>query len=76
MFYLFFSKGGQRTKDEMCLHMFTYYPRMDDMYLCGSINDPSEWVKKMNVSTYVSDYINYIFVCFFCNFLGYPIIIQ
>ena len=56
----------------MCLHMFSYYPRMNDMYMCGSINDPSAWAKKMNVSTYVSDYINYSFVCFFLYFFRLP----
>ncbi|UJR07225.1 hypothetical protein I4U23_011513 [Adineta vaga] len=43
--------GGEKTKEEMCLHMFTYYPRMNDMYMCGSINHPSAWQKMMNVSS-------------------------
>ncbi|CAF2458331.1 unnamed protein product [Rotaria sp. Silwood2] len=42
--------GGQRTKDEMCLHMFMYYPRMNNMYLCATINHPLAWQKIMNAS--------------------------
>ncbi|CAF4866020.1 unnamed protein product [Rotaria sp. Silwood1] len=31
--------GGERTKDEMCLHMMTYYPRMNNMYGCVTTNN-------------------------------------
>ncbi|UJR09497.1 hypothetical protein I4U23_013735 [Adineta vaga] len=42
--------GGERTKDEMCLHMFTYYPRMNDFYGC-MISTPIEaWKTMMNTS--------------------------
>ncbi|CAF1123173.1 unnamed protein product [Adineta ricciae] len=42
--------GGEKTKNEMCLNMFTYYPRMNDMYMCATVNHPSAWKKQMNVS--------------------------
>ncbi|CAF3448817.1 unnamed protein product [Rotaria sp. Silwood1] len=42
--------GGQRTKDEMCFNMFMYYPRMNNMYLCATINHPLAWQKLMNAS--------------------------
>ncbi|CAF3636010.1 unnamed protein product [Rotaria sp. Silwood1] len=32
-------RGGERTKDEMCLHMMTYYPRMNNMYGCVTTNN-------------------------------------
>ncbi|CAF4212369.1 unnamed protein product, partial [Adineta steineri] len=35
--------GGESTKDEMCLHMFTYYPRMNDFYSCMNANSEKAW---------------------------------
>ncbi|CAF5011802.1 unnamed protein product, partial [Rotaria socialis] len=43
--------GGERTKDEMCLHMATYYPRMDNLYGCMTTNSPDAWLAKMNSSS-------------------------
>ncbi|CAF3360809.1 unnamed protein product [Rotaria socialis] len=43
--------GGERTKDEMCLHMATYYPRMDNLYGCMTTNSPDAWLAKMNISS-------------------------
>ncbi|CAF5211345.1 unnamed protein product, partial [Rotaria magnacalcarata] len=42
--------GGERTKDEMCLHMATYYPRMNNLYGCMTLNSPDTWLAKMNSS--------------------------
>ena len=44
-------KGGIRTRDEMCLHMFTYYPRMNDIYTCVNLNHYSAWEKMLNSSS-------------------------
>ncbi|CAF4552760.1 unnamed protein product [Rotaria sp. Silwood1] len=30
--------GGQGTRDEMCLHFFSYYPRIDDLSICFTMN--------------------------------------
>ncbi|CAF4119878.1 unnamed protein product, partial [Rotaria sordida] len=30
--------GGEKTREEMCLHFFTYYPRMDDLSVCYTMN--------------------------------------
>ncbi|CAF0842897.1 unnamed protein product [Didymodactylos carnosus] len=35
--------GGERTEDEMCLHMFTYYPRMKDIYKCTTMVSLHSW---------------------------------
>ncbi|CAF2973272.1 unnamed protein product [Rotaria socialis] len=35
--------GGQRTTDEMCSQIFTYYPRVKDLYGCFSMNHPDAW---------------------------------
>ncbi|CAF3793088.1 unnamed protein product [Rotaria sp. Silwood1] len=32
------NEGGERTRDEMCLHFVTYYPRMDDLSVCFTMN--------------------------------------
>jgi len=42
--------GGERTKDEMCIHMFTYYPRMNNMYGCFMQNSEEAWKKQMNIT--------------------------
>ncbi|CAF1402975.1 unnamed protein product, partial [Didymodactylos carnosus] len=42
--------GGERTKDEMCLHYFLYYPRMKTFPSCLSSNSPEAWTKIMNIS--------------------------
>ncbi|CAF1224031.1 unnamed protein product [Rotaria sp. Silwood1] len=47
--------GGESTRDEMCLHMFTYYPRMNDLYGCVTFNDNSAWKDIMNTSSSVND---------------------
>lgn len=36
-------QGGERTRDEMCLHMFIYYPRMDRVHACISRNYGTAW---------------------------------
>ncbi|CAF2059300.1 unnamed protein product [Rotaria magnacalcarata] len=38
------TSGCERTRDEMCLHMFTYYPRMNNFYACITVNDDSAGV--------------------------------
>ncbi|CAF2134802.1 unnamed protein product [Rotaria magnacalcarata] len=47
--------GGERTKDEMCLHFFTYYPRIDNFSGCFTMNTIEWWQKMMN-STSKFDY--------------------
>jgi len=42
--------GGEATRDEMCLHMFTYYPRMKDMYGCIMFSPMEEWQTLLNVN--------------------------
>ncbi|CAF1122491.1 unnamed protein product [Rotaria sp. Silwood1] len=42
--------GGKRTKDEMCRHIFAYYPRMSDLYFCVTVNSLESWKKIMNSS--------------------------
>ena len=46
-----YDKGGERTRDEMCFHMFTYYPRLSDLYSCVTVNDNSAWRDVMNTSS-------------------------
>ena len=52
--------------------MFTYYPRMDDMYSCQTSIHPLAWQKIMNASTYVPDYINCFILCFCVYFFRLP----
>ncbi|CAF3460707.1 unnamed protein product [Rotaria socialis] len=47
--------GGPRTRDEMCLHIFTYYPRMNDLYSCWTMNDMASWQRLMNSSSPITD---------------------
>ncbi|CAF4624190.1 unnamed protein product [Rotaria sp. Silwood1] len=42
--------GGERTRDEMCLHMFVYYPRMRNVYGCMTFFSQEVWKEKMNSS--------------------------
>jgi len=49
----FSAKGGASTTNEMCLHMFTYFPRIDNLYMCGMMIDYPAWQKIMQISTYV-----------------------
>ncbi|CAF0997031.1 unnamed protein product [Adineta steineri] len=51
--------GGERTKDEMCLHMFTYYPRMNNFYGCMNTNSQNAWKQAMNVTEPVEDYMKF-----------------
>ncbi|CAF3387948.1 unnamed protein product [Rotaria sp. Silwood1] len=44
------TKGGERTRDEMCLHMFVYYPRMRNVYGCMTFFSQEVWKEKMNSS--------------------------
>ncbi|CAF0896092.1 unnamed protein product [Adineta ricciae] len=44
------TRGGGRTKDEMCIHGFIYYPRMNDLSMCLTHNDWSAWKRFLNVS--------------------------
>lgn len=48
--------GGERTRDEMCLHMFVYYPRMKNFYGCMNSNSEDAWRQKMNSSTSTFSY--------------------
>ncbi|CAF0843332.1 unnamed protein product [Adineta ricciae] len=43
--------GGERTKDEMCSHMFAYYPRMNNFYGCYMSNSVEAWKTMMNSSS-------------------------
>ncbi|CAF4698142.1 unnamed protein product [Rotaria socialis] len=47
--------GCERTRDEMCLHMFTYYPRMNDFYACLAVNYDSVWSAMMNKTASVNN---------------------
>jgi len=49
-----FSKGGERTKDEMCLHMFTYYPRMNNLYSCMTLHTAKTFETVLNLTEFVS----------------------
>ncbi|CAF0933370.1 unnamed protein product [Adineta steineri] len=51
--------GGERTKDEMCLHMFTYYPRMNNFYGCMNTNHEKAWKQAMNVTGPFEDYMKF-----------------
>lgn len=46
-----YNQGGERTKDEMCFHMFTYYPRMNDLYNCVTVIDQSAWQDMLNTNS-------------------------
>ncbi|CAF3485406.1 unnamed protein product [Rotaria socialis] len=47
--------GGLRTKDEMCLHIFSYYPRMNNYYSCFTRNDMLAWQTILNTSSPIID---------------------
>ncbi|CAF1351319.1 unnamed protein product [Adineta steineri] len=53
--------GGESTTNEMCLHMFTYYPRVNNLYGCITVLSPTSWANflKMN-STYNSTAVEQI----------------
>ncbi|CAF1097141.1 unnamed protein product [Adineta steineri] len=51
--------GGERAKDEMCLHMFTYYPRMNDFYSCINANSEKAWKQVMNATDPLEDYMKF-----------------
>ncbi|CAF3811928.1 unnamed protein product [Rotaria sp. Silwood1] len=42
--------GGEATRNEMCLHMFTYYPRMNNLHLCLMTNSMEAWAQVTNNS--------------------------
>lgn len=46
----------------MCLHMFTYYPRMNDLYTCVNLNHGSAWENLMNTTSIdekkIQDWLN------------------
>ncbi|CAF3720050.1 unnamed protein product, partial [Rotaria sp. Silwood1] len=42
--------GGEATRNEMCLHMFTYYPRMNNLHLCSMTNSMEAWAQVTNNS--------------------------
>ncbi|CAF4783786.1 unnamed protein product [Rotaria socialis] len=50
------SLGGEKTKNEMCMHMFMYYPRMKNFYGCSTINSLESWSKLMNSSASSFDF--------------------
>ncbi|CAF4332885.1 unnamed protein product [Rotaria sp. Silwood2] len=43
--------GGEKIKDEICLHRMIYYPRMNNMYGCMNMNSPQAWLSMMNTSS-------------------------
>ncbi|CAF3656855.1 unnamed protein product [Rotaria sp. Silwood1] len=51
------TKGGESTRDEMCIQILTYYPRMKDNYMCLTINTHSEWTALMNDTKSTVDYV-------------------
>ncbi|CAF1097122.1 unnamed protein product [Adineta steineri] len=51
--------GGERTKDEMCLHMFTYYPRMNHFYSYINANSEKAWKQVMNATDPLEDYMKF-----------------
>jgi len=42
--------GGEATKNEMCLHMFSYYPRVNNLYSCLNGIPFDVFLKKINAS--------------------------
>ena len=46
----FVFQGGESTKEEMCLHMLSYYPRMPNMYMCLSNIPQPAWTAVVNSS--------------------------
>ncbi|CAF3360260.1 unnamed protein product [Rotaria socialis] len=42
--------GGEATRNEMCLHMFTYYPRMNNLHVCSMTNSREAWAQVTNNS--------------------------
>jgi len=47
--------GGEKSKDEMCLNMFIYYPRMNDFYTCRTLNAYSSWQTMLNTSETINE---------------------
>ncbi|CAF2441731.1 unnamed protein product [Rotaria sp. Silwood2] len=45
------TEGGQKTTDEMCLQTFTYYPRMNDLFICVSSLSAAAWLTVANSSS-------------------------
>jgi hypothetical protein len=45
-----FFQGGESTREEMCLQIVTYYPRMRDNYMCLNLIAHEEWEARMNES--------------------------
>ncbi|CAF4167741.1 unnamed protein product, partial [Rotaria sp. Silwood2] len=43
--------GGQKTTDEMCLQTFTYYPRMNDLFIGVSSLSAAAWLTVANSSS-------------------------
>ncbi|CAF1307283.1 unnamed protein product [Rotaria sordida] len=43
--------GGESTKQEMCLHFFSYYPRMPDLSVCLNLMTPQSWNALINDSS-------------------------
>ncbi len=59
--HLLVFEGGERTKDEMCLHMFPYYPRMSNLSSCITLNSESAWKSMMNTFSYVQSDLHWYF---------------
>ncbi|CAF3637859.1 unnamed protein product [Rotaria sp. Silwood1] len=51
--------GGERTKDEMCMHTFMYYPRINNLFLCRTENDLSSWRNFLNNSSEIDDLLKF-----------------
>ncbi|CAF1166007.1 unnamed protein product [Adineta steineri] len=51
-----FSKGGERTTEEMCFHQLTYYPRQDNLGACFTLNHPDAWHAISNRALTTSNY--------------------
>jgi len=47
----FILKGGEETSDEMCLHIFAYYPRINGTSGCLTMNSYFSWQSLMGTST-------------------------
>lgn len=61
----------------MCLHMFTYYPRMNNLHLCLMTNSMEAWAQVTNNSMSVKlsfICLNHIFL--FCRPLDYNSIVN
>jgi hypothetical protein len=44
------NKGGEKTTEEMCLHFFTYFPRVEDLSVCYTMNTVESLQNKINPS--------------------------